>query len=298
MTSLELHALAHRRPRVRGRRRDPRLLARPRRRRRSVARARPRQGSARPAHRAAARHDARLRGPRGEAQRPHEASSRSPGRRTRSARSSTPRASASSRTAPARSPGSTPSTTPRTSRSTCARSTPTCCSARPTSSAARTSASPTAAPSVLESWRPYKARPAPVSPLGPPLRDRARSPTSCSPASTRRSTTSTEIGGMEEIVPYERALGERFLATLPESVTVYGLPTLEGRVPTFLINVDGVAAEQRRRDARRARHRRLGARQLVLAQPLQAARLRRRTRSASASSTTTRSRRSTASSAS
>ena len=47
---------------------------------------------------------------------------------------------------------------------------------------------------------------------------------------------------MDAIVPYERALGERFLATLPERVTVYGLPTLEGRVPTFLINVDGVQA--------------------------------------------------------
>ena len=45
-------------------------------------------------------------------------------------------------------------------------------------------------------------------------------------------------------MPYERSLGERFLATLPEPVDVYGLPTLEGRVPTFLINVDGVAAEQ------------------------------------------------------
>ena len=32
---------------------------------------------------------------------------------------------------------------------------------------------------------------------------------------------------MEAIVPYERALGERFLATLPDCVTVYGLPTLE-----------------------------------------------------------------------
>jgi len=53
-----------------------------------------------------------------------------------------------------------------------------------------------------------------------------------------------EIGGMDAIVPYERALGERFLATLPDSVTVYGLPTLAGRVPTFLVNVDGMPAAQ------------------------------------------------------
>jgi selenocysteine lyase/cysteine desulfurase len=49
---------------------------------------------------------------------------------------------------------------------------------------------------------------------------------------------------MDAIMPYERALGERFLATLPASVTLYGLPTLEGRVPTFLLNVDGVPAER------------------------------------------------------
>jgi len=47
---------------------------------------------------------------------------------------------------------------------------------------------------------------------------------------------------MDAIVPYERALGQRFLDTIPECVTVYGLPTLEGRVPTFLVNVEGAPA--------------------------------------------------------
>jgi cysteine desulfurase family protein (TIGR01976 family) len=97
--------------------------------------------------------------------------------------------------------------------------------------------------SLLESWRPYKARPAPVSPLG------RRFETGTLPYELLAGFNATidyldDIGGMDEIVPYERSLGERFLATLPESVTVYGLPTLEGRVPTFLINVDGVAADQ------------------------------------------------------
>ncbi|MGH2850074.1 MAG: aminotransferase class V-fold PLP-dependent enzyme, partial [Solirubrobacteraceae bacterium] len=97
--------------------------------------------------------------------------------------------------------------------------------------------------SLLESLRPYKARPAPVSPLG------RRFETGTLPYELLAGFNATidyldGIGGMDEIVPYERSLGERFLATLPESVTVYGLPTLEGRVPTFLINVDGVAADQ------------------------------------------------------
>ncbi len=96
---------------------------------------------------------------------------------------------------------------------------------------------------VIERWRPYKARPAPTSPLG------------------RRFETGTQsyellagfnaavdyldsIGGFAAIVPYERSLGQRFLDGISDAVTVYGLPGMEGRVPTFLINVDGVPAEE------------------------------------------------------
>ena len=44
-------------------------------------------------------------------------------------------------------------------------------------------------------------------------------------------------------MPYERALGQRFLDGISDAVTVYGLPGMAGRVPTFLVNVAGVAAE-------------------------------------------------------
>jgi selenocysteine lyase/cysteine desulfurase len=43
--------------------------------------------------------------------------------------------------------------------------------------------------------------------------------------------------GWEAITSHERALGERFLAGLPGHVSLYGLPTMEGRVPTFCFNV-------------------------------------------------------------
>jgi cysteine desulfurase family protein (TIGR01976 family) len=36
----------------------------------------------------------------------------------------------------------------------------------------------------------------------------------------------------------ERALGERFLDGLPDRVTLHGLPTMDGRVPTFAFTVD------------------------------------------------------------
>jgi cysteine desulfurase family protein (TIGR01976 family) len=97
--------------------------------------------------------------------------------------------------------------------------------------------------SLLESWRPYKARPAPTSPLG------RRFETGTLPYELLAGFNATidyleEIGGMAAIVPYERSLGERFLEALPPSVTVYGLPTLEGRVPTFLVNVAGAPAAE------------------------------------------------------
>jgi selenocysteine lyase/cysteine desulfurase len=49
---------------------------------------------------------------------------------------------------------------------------------------------------------------------------------------------------MEAIAAYERELGQRFLDGLPDGATVYGLQTMDGRVPTFLLNLDGVDATE------------------------------------------------------
>jgi cysteine desulfurase family protein (TIGR01976 family) len=94
---------------------------------------------------------------------------------------------------------------------------------------------------LAETWRPYKARPAPTEPLA------RRFETGTLPYELLGGFNATldyiaDIGGMDAIREYERSLGQRFLDTLPESVTVYGLPTMEGRVPTFLVNVDGASA--------------------------------------------------------
>ena len=95
---------------------------------------------------------------------------------------------------------------------------------------------------VIEGWRPYKARPAPTTPLG------RRFETGTQPYELLAGFNATidyldSIGGFEAIVPYERALGQRFLDGISDAVTVYGLPGMAGRVPTFLVNVAGVAAE-------------------------------------------------------
>ena len=94
---------------------------------------------------------------------------------------------------------------------------------------------------LLESWRPYKARPAGTTPVG------RRFETGTAPYELLAGFSATiayleSLGGLDVLKPYERDLGRRFLETLPESVTVYGLQTMEGRVPTFLLNVDGVEA--------------------------------------------------------
>jgi cysteine desulfurase family protein (TIGR01976 family) len=94
---------------------------------------------------------------------------------------------------------------------------------------------------VLRTWRPYKVRPAPNDPLG----RRFETGTQAYELLAGLSATIDyldSIGGFETIIPYERSLGERFLDGISDRVTVYGLPTMEGRVPTFLINVDGVEA--------------------------------------------------------
>jgi len=94
---------------------------------------------------------------------------------------------------------------------------------------------------LAEMWRPYKARPSASSPVG------RRFETGTLPYELLAGFSSTiayldTLGGMTAVKEYERELGARFIEGLPENVTLYGVPTMEGRVPTFLFNVDGVAA--------------------------------------------------------
>ena len=91
---------------------------------------------------------------------------------------------------------------------------------------------------VLESWRPYKARPAPMQPVG------HRFETGTLPYELLGGLVAAfayldSLGG-RRLVGWERQLGERLLAGLPPGARLYGLPTMAGRVPTFLVNFPGV----------------------------------------------------------
>ena len=90
---------------------------------------------------------------------------------------------------------------------------------------------------LLERWRPYKVRPAPNEPLG------HRYETGTLPhellAGFVAAVDYFQSLGWDAIQAWERELGERFLAGLPESCRLYGLPTMQDRVPTFAFTVEG-----------------------------------------------------------
>jgi selenocysteine lyase/cysteine desulfurase len=92
---------------------------------------------------------------------------------------------------------------------------------------------------VLESWRPYKARPVSLEPVG------HRFETGTLAYELLGGLLATfayldSLGGMAQIAAWERHLGERLLAGLPPTARLYGLPDMAGRVPTFLFNFPGV----------------------------------------------------------
>jgi cysteine desulfurase family protein (TIGR01976 family) len=95
---------------------------------------------------------------------------------------------------------------------------------------------------LLERLRPYKVRPASNEPLG------HRFETGTLPhellAGFVAAVGYIDSIGWDAIQTHERELGERFLAGLPDGVTLYGLPTMEGRVATFAFNVGGIPTRE------------------------------------------------------
>ena len=92
---------------------------------------------------------------------------------------------------------------------------------------------------LLESWRPYKVRPAADEPLG----SRFETGTLAHEllAGFVAAVEYVHELGWTAIRAHERALGERFLAGLPKRCTLHGLRSMDGRVPTFAFTVDGLS---------------------------------------------------------
>ena len=93
---------------------------------------------------------------------------------------------------------------------------------------------------LLRSWRPYKVRPAANEPVG----HRFELGT-CQHELLAGFVAAVDYVasiGWDAIRGHERALGERFLAGLPDPVILHGLPSMEHRVPTFCFSVPGHTA--------------------------------------------------------
>jgi cysteine desulfurase family protein (TIGR01976 family) len=96
---------------------------------------------------------------------------------------------------------------------------------------------------LAETWRPYKARPSAATPVG------RRFETGTLPYELLAGFSATiayldSLGGLGVLRDYERDLGRYLIESLPGNVTLYGPQSMEGRVPTFLFNVEGVPAER------------------------------------------------------
>ncbi len=94
---------------------------------------------------------------------------------------------------------------------------------------------------LLESWRPYKVRPAANEPVG------HRFELGTLPhellAGFVAAVEHIDSLGWEAIQAHETALGERFLDGIPDALELYGLRTMSGRVPTFCFNLPGRSPE-------------------------------------------------------
>ena len=120
--------------------------------------------------------------------------------------------------------------------------TSTCSSARRTSSSGRTWGLAFGKEELLESLRPYKVRPSENRPVGNRFQHGTQQHELL--AGFVAAVEYVESLGWEAIVGHETQLGQRFLDGLPDAVELYGLRTMEGRVPTFAFNLPGRSSEQ------------------------------------------------------
>jgi selenocysteine lyase/cysteine desulfurase len=95
---------------------------------------------------------------------------------------------------------------------------------------------------LLRAWRPYKVRPASDEPVG----SRFETGTLAHELLAGFCAAVEYLAevGWGAIRTHERALGRRFLDGLPDRCALYGLETMDGRVPTFAFRVDGAPPRQ------------------------------------------------------
>jgi cysteine desulfurase family protein (TIGR01976 family) len=86
---------------------------------------------------------------------------------------------------------------------------------------------------VVERWRPYKVRPSADEPVAHRFETGTLAHESL--AGFTAAVEYLESLGWDAIQAHERELGQRFLDGLPPPYRLYGVPSMEGRVPTFAV---------------------------------------------------------------
>jgi cysteine desulfurase family protein (TIGR01976 family) len=95
---------------------------------------------------------------------------------------------------------------------------------------------------LFEAWRPYKVRPADPFPVG----HRYETGTLAHEllAGFVAAVDYLADVGWDFIVEHEAELGRRFLDGLPDGWTLHGVPTMDGRVPTFAVTSEKTSPEE------------------------------------------------------
>jgi cysteine desulfurase family protein (TIGR01976 family) len=95
---------------------------------------------------------------------------------------------------------------------------------------------------LLESWRPYKVRPADPFPVS----NRYETGTLAHEllAGFVAAVEYLDDVGWDFVLEHERELGQQFLDGLPAGWTLHGVPTMDGRVPTFALTHHSLTPEE------------------------------------------------------
>ncbi len=95
---------------------------------------------------------------------------------------------------------------------------------------------------LLESWRPYKVRPADPFPVGHRYETGTLAHELLAGFVAAVEYLQDDVG-WDFVLGHERELGQQFLDGLPDAWHLHGIPLMDGRVPTFAITHDSLSPE-------------------------------------------------------
>jgi cysteine desulfurase family protein (TIGR01976 family) len=96
---------------------------------------------------------------------------------------------------------------------------------------------------LLESWRPYKVRPADPFPVGHRYETGTLAHELLAGFVAAVEYLQDDVG-WDFVLEHERELGQQFLEGLPDAWRLHGIPTMDGRVPTFSITHMSLTPEE------------------------------------------------------